>query len=117
VLVRTRTVDEETVRLDVTDRGTGIPEERLSKIFDPFYTTKSEERGVGLGLTVVYGIVQSHGGHIEVTSRVGTGTTFSVRLPIRPAGRNQGLDEAGGAEDVGAGAPCAEDRGAIHQGG
>jgi C4-dicarboxylate-specific signal transduction histidine kinase len=70
------------VVLSVTDTGEGIPPENLSKIFDPFFTTKSEGKGVGLGLAVSYGIVQAHGGEIEVKSKVGEGTTFTVTLPF-----------------------------------
>ena len=64
------------------DNGDGIPEEYLAKIYDPFFTTKGEGKGVGLGLAVVYGIVESHGGDIEVETKVGEGTTFSVELPV-----------------------------------
>jgi two-component system NtrC family sensor kinase len=70
------------VLLQVTDHGEGIPPENLSKIFDPFFTTKSEGKGVGLGLAVSYGIVEAHGGDIEVRSTVGEGTTFTVSLPL-----------------------------------
>lgn len=63
-----------------TDNGIGIPAEELSKIFDPFYSTKAS--GTGLGLFVSYGIVQQHHGEIEVSSQVGKGSTFTVRLPI-----------------------------------
>ena len=61
------------VVLEVTDTGAGIPPELLRKIFDPFFTTKEEGKGVGLGLAVVYGIVNAHGGEIEVETRVGRG--------------------------------------------
>jgi two-component system NtrC family sensor kinase len=64
------------------DTGCGITEEDLKRIFDPFFTTK-EESGNGLGLSVSYGIVENHGGEIEVNSRVGAGTSFSVLLPLR----------------------------------
>jgi two-component system NtrC family sensor kinase len=70
------------VALAVSDNGEGIPPENLSKIFDPFFTTKSDGKGVGLGLAVSYGIIQAHGGDIEVKSAVGEGTTFTVLLPI-----------------------------------
>lgn len=62
------------------DSGTGIPEENLARIFDPFFTTKPS--GTGLGLAISYGIIENHGGKIEVTSREGEGTTFVVMLPL-----------------------------------
>ncbi|MEK6745212.1 MAG: ATP-binding protein [Nitrospirota bacterium] len=65
-----------------TDSGRGIPEEHLHKIFDPFFTTKNATKGTGLGLAVSYGIIKKHGGEISVASIVGTGTTFTVRMPI-----------------------------------
>jgi signal transduction histidine kinase len=64
------------------DSGSGIPDELLHKIFDPFVTTKDAFKGTGLGLAVSYGIVKKHGGEIDVASAVGKGTTFTVRLPI-----------------------------------
>ncbi len=70
------------VILEIKDNGEGIPPENLSKIFDPFFTTKGEGKGVGLGLSVVYGIVEAHGGDIEVKSKAGEGTTFIVTLPL-----------------------------------
>ena len=73
------------VVLMVSDNGEGIPPENLAKIFDPFFTTKSEGKGVGLGLAVSYGIIQAHGGDIEVKSQVGVGTTFTVTLPVERA--------------------------------
>jgi two-component system, NtrC family, sensor kinase len=76
------------VLLQVSDNGEGIPPENLAKIFDPFFTTKPEGKGVGLGLAVSYGIVDSHGGELEVKSTVGEGTTFTMSLPlVEPAGR------------------------------
>jgi two-component system, NtrC family, sensor kinase len=74
--------DKGSVHLEVKDNGDGIPKENLTKIFDPFFTTKGEGKGVGLGLAVVYGIVESHGGEIEVESKVGVGTVFHVDIPI-----------------------------------
>jgi len=84
-LVRIGTRVEEkasAVLLSVEDSGEGIRPEHLAKIFDPFFTTKPEGKGVGLGLAVSYGIVEAHGGDIEVTSKVGEGTLFVVRLPL-----------------------------------
>jgi len=66
----------------VSDTGEGIPDENLRRIFDPFFTTKGEGKGVGLGLAVSYGIIQSHGGEIAVDSAVGVGTTFTIVLPV-----------------------------------
>ncbi len=68
--------------LTVSDNGEGIREENLAKIFDPFFTTKAEGKGVGLGLAVSYGIVEAHGGEVEVKSKAGEGTTFTVKLPV-----------------------------------
>ena len=65
----------------VTDEGPGIPEDVLPHIFEPFFTTKEEGKGVGLGLAVAFGIVQQHGGNIEVVSTKQKGTTFTVTLP------------------------------------
>ncbi len=67
--------------LEVTDTGSGIAAGNLSRIFDPFFTTKEEGKALGLGLAVVYGIVEGHGGDIEVESEPGRGTTFRVTLP------------------------------------
>lgn len=69
------------VALTVSDTGTGIPREVLDKVFVPFFTTKAEGKGTGLGLAMVYGIVKSHKGEILVQSREGEGTTFEIYLP------------------------------------
>jgi two-component system, NtrC family, sensor kinase len=83
VTVRTRPARRgNRVTLEVKDNGEGIDPELLSKIFDPFFTTKEEGKGVGLGLAVVYGIVEAHQGVVEVSSTVGEGSIFRVRLPI-----------------------------------
>ena len=72
----------EYVVLQISDTGTGIPQDVIPKIFDPFFTTKPDDRGTGLGLSTVYGIVKQSGGYIRVTSMVGKGTDFEVYLPI-----------------------------------
>jgi two-component system NtrC family sensor kinase len=76
--------DPDWVRIHITDSGGGIPPEVLPRIFEPFFSTKDKESGVGLGLAVVYGIVQRHGGDIDVDTAPGRGTTFHLRLPRRP---------------------------------
>jgi two-component system NtrC family sensor kinase len=71
-------------RIMVSDDGMGIPEDVLPHIFEPFFTTKAEGNGVGLGLAIAFGIVQQHGGNIEVSSTPQKGTTFTVTLPEEP---------------------------------
>jgi two-component system, NtrC family, sensor kinase len=75
-------VENDFVRVDVSDNGCGIPREHLDKVFDPFFTSKENGEGTGLGLSVSYGIVEKHGGRITVESELGEGTTFSVFLPV-----------------------------------
>ena len=72
------------VQVEVIDTGTGIAPEHMHRIFEPFFTTKPEVSGTGLGLSVSLGIVESHGGVIEVQSEVGKGSTFTVKLPAKP---------------------------------
>ena len=74
--------EEQFAVLRFRDTGTGIPADRLGSIFDPFFTTKPVGSGTGLGLSISFGIVQDHGGTIEVESEVGVGTEFTIRLPI-----------------------------------
>jgi two-component system NtrC family sensor kinase len=76
--------DRDGVRIDLRDTGPGIPADVLPYIFEPFFSTKDSESGVGLGLAVVYGIVHRHGGTIDVESEVGAGTTFHLRFPRIP---------------------------------
>lgn len=106
--------------LEVEDHGSGIPEDIQPRIFDPFFSTKEEGRGVGLGLAVVYGIVEAHGGTIEVRSAAGQGTVFTVRLPLRAATKGTPVAEvrvpsaavdrapAGAAVGAPGGAPAAK---------
>jgi PAS domain S-box-containing protein len=68
--------------VDVGDTGVGIPAEHLARIYDPFFTTKTEGRGTGLGLSVTYGIVQEHAGTLTCTSDLGHGTRFRMTLPL-----------------------------------
>jgi two-component system NtrC family sensor kinase len=78
---------EECLEIRVCDTGCGIPDDFLANIFEPFFTTKEEGKGVGLGLSVVYGIISRHNGSIEVTSELGKGTVFRVVLPLASSTR------------------------------
>jgi two-component system NtrC family sensor kinase len=73
--------EKELYDLQISDTGIGIDQEDLQFIFEPFYTTKTDEKGVGLGLSVVYGIMERHNGSIEVISEKNKGTTFFLKLP------------------------------------
>ena len=79
--VQTKRGDEDLVEIKIIDNGKGIPAHLLPKIFDPFFTTKDVGEGTGLGLSIVHGIVERHGGKIDVESKLGVGTTFTIRLP------------------------------------
>jgi two-component system NtrC family sensor kinase len=81
-------LDGDGVIIRFRDNGCGVPPENLSKLYDPFFTTKEVGRGTGQGLAITHSIVvDKHGGHIGVTSGVGTGTEFTLRLPV--AGRDR----------------------------
>ena len=72
----------DTAAIEVSDTGSGIPPDQLSRIYDPFFTTKELGKGTGLGLSITYGIVQEHGGTITCDSNVGQGTRFTLTLPV-----------------------------------
>jgi CheY-like chemotaxis protein len=102
--------------LRVEDNGTGIPPDVLPRIFEPFFTTKGPDKGTGLGLAMVFGIVQQHQGWIECKSAVGKGTCFEIYLP-----RHHGLESAiivPGSEAPGGGSETillADDEAALRQ--
>ena len=70
------------VEIKISDTGSGIPNEDLPRIFEPFYSTKGQ-KGTGLGLAVIWGIIDNHNGTINVNSEVGSGTTFTIHLPAQ----------------------------------
>jgi hypothetical protein len=80
----TRTDGDHAV-IEVADTGSGIPAEQLSRIYDPFFSTKDIGKGMGLGLSITYGIVQEHGGAMTCDSAVGQGTRFTISLPLAAA--------------------------------
>ncbi len=85
------------VVVTVADTGTGIPPEVLPHLFEPFFTTKEVGQGSGLGLAQVYGIVRQHEGYIDVSTRVGEGTTFTIYLPaLLPPSRRDAFETDGG---------------------
>lgn len=92
------------VQLVVSDTGAGMPESVMKRIFEPFYTTKRQGSGTGMGLAVVLGVVQSHGGYIRVNSDLGKGSTFEVLLPVaKPTQKHEVEHETqtpGGSEHI-----------------
>lgn len=85
LFVKTWSGDEaDSVSISFADNGVGISPDYLNKLFEPFYTTKKKGKGVGLGLSVVYGIIKAHNGSITVDSLPGNGATFTIRLPLSP---------------------------------
>lgn len=83
---------QELLEIEVTDSGSGIPEEQLSRIFDPFFTTKETGKGTGLGLSVSLRIIESFHGLLQVSSRCGAGTQVNIQLPVAEIGSEASLD-------------------------
>lgn len=84
--IRVKTsLEGDMIVIAVSDTGCGIPQEIIGRIFEPFFTTREVGKGTGLGLSMCYDIVKKHNGTIKVDSTVGTGTTFTVRLPTKPS--------------------------------
>lgn len=82
ISIKTRNLDEESVCFEIIDNGVGIAQEDIPHIFEPFFSTKQDVRGIGLGLAIVHGIIQNHKGRIHVDSELNRGTTISVNLPL-----------------------------------
>ena len=74
--------EKENVKIEFIDTGSGIPEENLNKVFDPFFTTKAVGKGTGLGMSISYRVIKDHNGTIDIQSKVGEGTKFTITLPI-----------------------------------
>ncbi|HSY27197.1 MAG TPA: ATP-binding protein [Burkholderiaceae bacterium] len=92
ITIRT-SADTDNVLLEISDTGSGISKENLSRIFNPFFTTKPVGQGTGLGLSLSYGIIQKHQGRIDVESELGKGTCFRISLPIRHASTDEDAKE------------------------
>ena len=82
LIISTETLVDEQIAIRIKDNGSGISEQIMEQIFDPFFTTKPVGKGTGLGLSISYQIVASHGGQIEVASKLGVGTEFTIKLPL-----------------------------------
>jgi len=85
------TKDRNSVLVEFTDTGVGIPEHQINNIFDPFFSTKPDAKGTGLGLSVSLGIIRQHGGDIKVKSQVNVGTTFTISLPTARVPAEMGM--------------------------
>lgn len=98
IALSTQDVDGQWVEIKVADSGCGMSEEVMSKLYTPFFTTKSLGKGTGLGLSIVYGIIKMHRGQIAVQSKVGRGTTFTITLPVKlfPGASGSGNTAIGG---------------------
>ncbi len=77
-------IEDERVKIEISDTGKGIPDDVKDKIFDPFFTTKAVGVGTGLGLSISHGIIKQHNGEISVQSKEGEGTTFVIKIPLLP---------------------------------
>ncbi len=85
ISLSTKKNKDKSITVTISDTGMGIPQENLTRIFDPFFTTKEPGKGTGLGLSICHGIIEKLGGTIFVASKVGEGTTFTIRLPLEPS--------------------------------
>ena len=75
--------DKDKIKIQVSDNGNGIPKDIVNKVFQPFFTTKPTGQGTGLGLSLSYDIIKTHGGTIEVKSKSGKGTNFIITIPFK----------------------------------
>ena len=82
IIIRTMNPDQDLIRLEISDTGSGIAQQDMPHIFEPFYSTKRDASGIGLGLAIVHGILENHKGKIEVDSELGKGTTIAITFPL-----------------------------------
>jgi two-component system NtrC family sensor kinase len=82
VVMKTSNPDEDHIKIEITDNGSGISPGDIKQVFEPFFSAKEKTSGIGLGLAIVHGIVQSHHGKVEINSELGKGTTVSIILPL-----------------------------------
>jgi two-component system, NtrC family, sensor kinase len=82
ITISTKNPDSDTIRIEISDNGIGVPADDIPHIFEPFFSTKHDTSGIGLGLAIVHGIVKSHNGKIDVKSELGKGTIISITLPL-----------------------------------
>jgi len=94
ISIRTEKAHGGYIRVAIGDTGTGIKPGDLEHIFDPFYTTKPVGEGTGLGLSLTYGIIKTHGGYIEVKSELGKGTVFFIHLPVADSKKESVIEDA-----------------------
>jgi len=82
IVVSTRNPDKENIIIDISDNGIGIPQDDIQHIFEPFFSTKHDTSGIGLGLAIAHGIIKSHNGKVDVKTELGKGTTISITFPL-----------------------------------
>jgi signal transduction histidine kinase len=82
IIMRTYNADPGSITMEISDTGSGISPDALDHIYEPFFSTKHDASGIGLGLAITHGIIENHKGTIRVESEVGKGTTFSVTFPL-----------------------------------
>lgn len=100
IRIRTRKLDDDMIVVEVTDNGRGIKQADLKNIFNPFFTTKPVGKGTGLGLSLSYSIIQKHNGRIEVKSKEGVGTKFTICLPVRQTEEHQNTGYKNGTNEA-----------------
>jgi signal transduction histidine kinase len=86
ITITTKLIGSDQIQVLIRDTGVGMSEETREKMFDPFFTTKVQGEGTGLGMSIAYGVIEKHRGKIQVSSKLGEGTEFSIQLPVHQVG-------------------------------